>query len=190
MSAAPKAPHAPSALQRSLILSVGIAAIVLGAIALFWPTGTLATVGFVFAVFLVIWGVQRIVAAVVARRTLSLPVLIAAIVAGVVLAGAGIAVLTGVLGAGHLFATIVGVAWVVGGIVDIVLATTAPASRGPRWPGIVSGLVSVVAGLAFLIAPLVAATLLLQIGAVLLIVLGIAILLRLRNAGREARASG
>jgi uncharacterized membrane protein HdeD (DUF308 family) len=160
--------------KRSAIVFVAVAAIVIGIIALIWPGAVLGIVGFLFGIFLIISGVQRIAAAVSDRAQLGSWFALS-LIAGIVVLLAGILCFFNPTNSIVFLGVVVGVGWVIAGIVDLALASRTP--KGARTLLVVSGILSLLAGIAVIIAPIVAAGFFLTVAAILLIVVGIATLI-------------
>jgi uncharacterized membrane protein HdeD (DUF308 family) len=161
-------------MKRSAIVFVAIAAIVIGVIALVWPAVTLGLVGFLFGIFLIISGVQRIAAAVADRATLGSWFALN-LIAGIIVLVAGILCFFNPTNSIVFLGVVVGVGWVISGAVDLAVASRSP--KGSRTLLIVSGVLALLAGIAAILAPILAASVFLTIAAILLIVVGISVLM-------------
>ncbi|MCU1420660.1 MAG: hypothetical protein JWN36_311 [Microbacteriaceae bacterium] len=168
-------PSALFAVQRTVVVILAIVAIVIGVIALVWSGATLDTIGFLFGVFLVVSGVLRIVRAIAGRREMGGWFWLN-LVAGVLVLVAGVLSLTDPAKSLTFLAIIIGLGWLLSGVVDLAVAVNA-GKRPGRWLVILGGLLALVAGAALLFIPVVTITVFLKIGAVLLIVVGIGALL-------------
>lgn len=172
------------AVKRAAIVTLAVIAIVLGVIAFFWAGATLATIGFLFGIYLVVAGVQRIVRAITDRKGVRSLFLIN-LIAGIIVTVAGVLALTNTTKSLVFLAIIVGAGWILGGIVDLVVAFRT--LRGTaRVIAVIGALLSILAGAALVFLPGVAAPVFLKIGAVLLVVVGIGVLLTFPRALKNA----
>ena len=168
--------------KRSAIIFVAVAAIVIGIIALIWPGAVLGIVGFLFGIFLIISGVQRIAAA-VSDRAQQGSWFALNLVAGIVVLIAGILCFFNPTNSIVFLGVVVGVGWVISGIVDLVMASRLPS--GTRTLLVVSGILSLLAGIVVIFAPIFAAGVFLTIAAILLIVIGISVLITYPRAAAK-----
>jgi uncharacterized membrane protein HdeD (DUF308 family) len=162
--------------HRGEIVALAVVGIVLGVVALIWPGATLITVAIIFGIYLIASGIFRITAAFLSHD-----------------AGTGLRWLTGILGALVLaagvyclasperslvvLAFVIGFGWIAEGVIDLMAGIQGVVS--PRWLAIVSGVVSIVAGIVVFTLPTLAVTAFLAFGAVLLIIVSISTLLTL-----------
>lgn len=160
------------AIVRTAVVIVAVIAIVLGVVALFLPGITVTTIGVLFGIFLVISGVQRIARSIALRRALGGWFLIGLIV-GILVLVAGVLSIAHPVGGVTFIAFMIGIGWILGGATDIV-ASVRPHVNGL---GIVGGVISLLAGFAFLFAPAFAISAFLVFAAILLIIVGVGILL-------------
>lgn len=129
----------------------GTVTLLFGLVALFWPALTLVGLVGIFALFIVVYGIADLISAFVRMRNdkswwLSLAAGIAALVIGTYLvSNPDIAYLT--------FAIIVGIFFVIRGIVDIIVASVADREDKILW--VFAGVVSLLAGIAVWIFPFV-----------------------------------
>lgn len=170
-------------IKRSAIIFVAVAAIVIGIIALVWPAATLGLVGLLFGVFLLISGVQRIAAAVTDRQQLGSWFALN-LIAGIIVLIAGILCFFNPTNSIVFLGTVVGIGWIIAGIVDLAVSSRLPAGRAVL---IASGIISLLAGIAVIVAPIVAANVFLTIAAILLIVVGISVLITYPRATPTAK---
>lgn len=173
--------------HRGEIVAVAILGIVLGLVALFWPSGTLLTVAIIFGSFLVASGIVRITSAFV------IPGLDTGMrwltgILGLIVTIAGVLALANPFGSLIIIAFVIGIGWIAGGIADIVAGVRHTTS--PRWLAFVSGVVSILAGITMFILPAFALQAFLFIGAMLLIAVSVTTLLTLpRSPKKAARAA-
>jgi uncharacterized membrane protein HdeD (DUF308 family) len=164
------------AIHRGEVVAVAIIGLVLGIIALVWPEATLVTIAIVFGIYLVSSGIFRITVALLSHdSTTSLRWLSA--VLGILVVAAGVYCLASPERSLAVLAFVIGFGWVAEGVIDIMAGVQGVVS--PRWLALVSGVVSIIAGIvAFLLPGLAIATFLL-FGAILLIVVSVSTLLTL-----------
>jgi uncharacterized membrane protein HdeD (DUF308 family) len=151
-----------------LPLVAGALSVVVGLIALFYPGPTLAVVGFLFGIYLALWGTMRIVHAVsdggvptFARVLLIILGLLGLVVGLVLMVRPGESVLT--------FVWVLGFWWVVSGVLQLVGGI---AEREGRIWNIVWGLLGIVAGSVILAQPGIGLVTLVWIVGISLIVQG------------------
>lgn len=130
----------------------GVVTLIFGLVALFWPELTLAGLVGVFALFIVVYGLADLISAFIRMKSdsgwwLSLAAGIAALIIGVYLiSNLEIAYLT--------FAILVGVFFVVRGILDIVVASVVEEGEDKLlW--IFAGIIAIIAGITVWIFPFV-----------------------------------
>jgi uncharacterized membrane protein HdeD (DUF308 family) len=167
----------------------GVAAIILGAAALFQPRNVLAGMAIVLGVYFVVSGVIRIVSAVVGQGLPSgwrvLDILV-----GLLLAIGGVVVLKNAAVSGALTAVLVtmaiGIGWLIEGIVAIAESWHTP---NPGW-AILYAVLSIVAGIIVLFSPISSTVFLVIFSGVALVVLGISAVIRAFTFGMTNRAGG
>ena|ERR1700691_6305675 len=172
-------------------LAAGIGSVVIGAILLAWPKETLAIVAILIGIALIVAGVLRLMDGFTAHEATG-GKRVASVVIGL------IAIILGLFCIRHYhftitaLAIIVGLFWVIHGISDI--AAGAFAGRFPgRGITVLSGLLSLAAGLIVLFWPTISLTVLVSVIGIWLIVYGIlaAILaFQLRRGGEAGRPGG
>jgi uncharacterized membrane protein HdeD (DUF308 family) len=175
------------------IIGLGVVTVATGVVVLVWPEATLQVIAVVFGIFAVADGVLRLVSALVADdRSGGWRMLL-------VLQGV-LSVLVGIVFLRHPFQTLavltllLGMFWVVGGLLQVVHGLGSPAMRGRAW-SVGAGLVSLAAGI-FVLA-YTSATLLvlvwllglqLLLGGALLVGWGIIVMQRDERDERDERA--
>jgi uncharacterized membrane protein HdeD (DUF308 family) len=169
-------------IHRGTIVGVAVAAIILGVIALFFPSASLLTIAVIFGLSLVVLGLFRLIVAFTATDL-----------------STGMRWLTGILGALILIAAVVclidpfqslrvlglviGIGWIFEGATGIIGGTVGYVG-GPRWYSILAGIVSVIAGIVVMILPVAALSVFVTVAAIILIVVGIVTLAHLpRRSG-------
>jgi len=171
-------------IQRAFIAFVAVSAILIGIVSLLWTGLTLVAVSVLFGVFLVVAAIYRIAMAFENRRAstggFAINLLVAAVllVTGIVCLGNPAQSLT-------ILAIIVGIGWIFDGIADLFAAGMGY-TKGRRGLVALSGVVSLLAGIGFLFLPALSLAIFVQIGAILLILVGITALLTLpRRPARQ-----
>ncbi len=167
----------PLALERGFVLATAITAIVLGIIAVFWPAVTLVTVALLFGAYLIVSGVFRIVLA-ISSQTLGTGVRwFIGIMGGLVLV-AGVLALANPAQSLVVLALFIGIGWILDGIAAVVGGFTGRTAL-PRWLAVVTGVVSVIAGIVIFFLPVLAIATFVLIGGWILIAIGVATLFSL-----------
>jgi uncharacterized membrane protein HdeD (DUF308 family) len=169
-----------------LVVVMGIASIVLGALAIIFPGATLLTVGIWFAAWLFVSGIFSLIASFSSDGDTGSRVLTA--VLGVLSIIVGFALLRTPFQSIEVFIFVLGVFWLVQGIMTLVAAFAHRTGRGWR---ILSGVLGIVAGAIVLIYPISSAVTLALVGGVWLVILGaiqVAAGLQLRSLRRTPRA--
>lgn len=167
---------------RVAIALSGLVAIVVGILILVSPTATLSVIAVLFGLYFLITGVVR-----VARGFLtvgaSAGVRILAILLGVLLIIAGIVIIRNPLNSLVILAMVIGISWIIEGIAALV-ETSRDSSR---WFGILFGIVSVIAGIVVLLAPVESISVLVVIGGIFLLVSGVVQIVQAFTFGRAAK---
>ena len=171
-------------IARAFVVFVAIVAIVIGAITLTSTTATLVVISVLFGVFLIVVAVYRIAIGFVNRRA-SVGAFVINLIVAAVLFGAGIVCLNSSAQSLALLAAVVGIAWIFDGIADLFGAGLG-STRGSRGLVALSGVLSILAGTGMLFLPSLVLPVFVQVGAILLIVVGVTALLTLPR--RPARA--
>jgi uncharacterized membrane protein HdeD (DUF308 family) len=164
-------------LERRWVIGAAVAGIVLGIVALFWPGATLLTVAILFGSYLIVSGVFRLTIAFTAQRLSRGVRWLFGILGGLVIV-AGIFCLSNPARSLIVLAFVIGFGWIIEGIADITdgaMGTTA----APRWLAVVSGVVSVIAGVVIFFLPGLAIATFVLLGAILLIAVSVTTLLTL-----------
>ncbi|MBX3079510.1 MAG: DUF308 domain-containing protein [Cryobacterium sp.] len=172
--------------MKGTLIAVSIIGIILGILALVWPGATLLTVAILFGSYLIAAGVFRVSAAITAD-SLSAGVRWLLGILGVLIIVAGIISLANPFRSLIVLAFVIGIGWILDGIVDIG-AGAAGTTRGPRWLAVVSGVVSIIAGIVIFLLPGLAIATFILFGAILLIVVSATTLLTLPFRGKNAAA--
>jgi uncharacterized membrane protein HdeD (DUF308 family) len=175
-AALPGLPSSFITIHRGEVVALAIIGIVLGVIALAWPGATLLTIAIVFGIYLVSSGIFRITASFLSHEATTSLRWIGGLL-GLLVVVAGIYCLASPERSLALLAFVIGFGWVAEGVIDIMAGVQGVST--PRWLALVSGVVSIVAGVvAFLLPGLAVATFLI-FGAILLIAVSVSTLLTL-----------
>ena len=160
-----------------------VVAITVGTMLLVWTEATLTVIAVLFGLYFVISGVVRIVRGVASTgsaaggRVLN-------IVLGVIVLILGILAIRNPEGSLAVLGLLVGIVWIVEGVAALVEYTT----DSSRWPGILLGVVGVLAGVIVQFAPVQTIGVLVTIGGIMLIVSGLVQLVRAFTFGRGLAA--
>jgi uncharacterized membrane protein HdeD (DUF308 family) len=163
-------------IHRGQLVGVAVIGLVLGVVGLLFPAATQLTVSMVFGTYLIASGVFRITAAFVAA-TVDTSMRWVSGVLGLLIVIAGILCLANPFQALIALALVIGIGWILEGIVDLVGGVRG--SIHPRWFGWLSGIVSMAAGVAMFVLPAAEIRSLVAIGAILMIAVSITTLLTL-----------
>ncbi|WP_223692466.1 HdeD family acid-resistance protein [Leifsonia poae] len=170
-------------LHRGETFAIAIAGILLGIIALVWPNVTLVFIGVIFGAYLIVSGFVRLSAAIASKHVGAGHRFLVGLL-GVIVLAAGVLCLIDPTRSAVLLAFVLGLGWIVSGIVDLMGAATG-ATR-PRWVGLVSGMVSLLAGLVALTLPALTLQAFIVVGAILLISVSLISLLTVPRRGATA----
>ncbi|AZZ80756.1 MULTISPECIES: HdeD family acid-resistance protein [Gordonia] len=162
---------------RTALIITSIVGIVLGIVAIIWPGPTIVVVAILFAISLIIAGIFRIYQA-FAASFLSTGVRALLGVVGVIVLLAGIIALFSPGDAVWLLAVFIGIGWIFQGVADLYGAVT-KSGHSPTWFLILSGIISVIAGIVMIILPVFSLQVLAWVGGIMLVALSIATLLTL-----------
>lgn len=129
---------------------VGAIGVLIGVLVLVWPAQTAVVIAWLFAIQMLVTGGLRLVTAFAGDRSTTERVLLVLLGALAVLVG--LLCLRAPLQTVVVLGLLIGAAWVVGGVVDVVIAIGAAPGGGRGWR-IASGLLSVVGGAVVLVYP-------------------------------------
>jgi len=163
-------------LHRGEIVAIAVVGLVLGIIALVWPGATLVTIAIVFGLYLVLSGLFRVSVAIFSSTSGALWRVLGAVL-GVLLVAAGVYCLVNPAQSLAVLAWVIGFGWIAEGIIDVMAGVQGLVS--PTWLAIVSGVVSIIAGIVTFTLPSLAIQTFLVFGAILLIVVSVTTLLTL-----------
>jgi uncharacterized membrane protein HdeD (DUF308 family) len=177
MTESDQIPGLPGPLQRlarnawQAVLLIGIAAVLLGFIALVWPHATLFALGALFGIYLLVSGILQLVAAFGTHTETSLRVL--AFVSGALSVLLGLFCLRGALESILLLAIWIGIAWLFRGITQAAAAASDPAMPARGWQ-LFSGVLGILAGVVVLSSPVASVWVLTLFAGIWLLVTGVA----------------
>jgi uncharacterized membrane protein HdeD (DUF308 family) len=171
---APPAAAGPDAAEKLawwLALAAAVLGVVVGVLMVVWPEATLKVLAVLFGVWLLLHGIVRIVEAITGRgegggRRAILGVI------GVVFVIAGVIALRNLLVSLAVLATIIGLMWLIGGIVELVTAFVGPGGGIRIWRAVL-GAFSVIAAVVVLVWPDLTLLTLVYLTAAWLIVMGL-----------------
>ncbi|MFF3905796.1 HdeD family acid-resistance protein [Streptomyces sp. NPDC001848] len=153
-----------------ILLTMGLATIALGVIALVWPGATLRVVGILFGVYLLVTGVFQLAAAFGTHVPRHLRVL--HFITGAASILLGLICFRGTLESILLLALWIGFSWLLRGTTETAAAASAPAMPGRGWH-VAFGIIGALAGVVMIVMPFASiATLTLVVG-VMAIILGL-----------------
>jgi len=151
-----------------LVAVMGIASILLGLLAMFFPGATIVTVAIYFAAWLFVSGIFSVVGSFTRDGDTVTRVLNAII--GVLSVIVGFALLRTPFQSVEVFIFVLGIFWLVQGIMTFVAAFAL--NRGRGW-ALVSGILGILAGIIILVYPISSAVTLAFVGGIWLVILGV-----------------
>lgn len=155
-----------------VLLTFGILTGGLGAAILAWPEKSLAIAGVLLGLSLIISGVFSVVASFTQPdRTAVARVLIA--ISGVISIALGLIAFQGVTQAITILVIVIGVGWLIRGLMELIAGIQAPADVPGRALVITTGIIGLAAGVAILVWPSITLTVLVWIVGLTLILIGI-----------------
>jgi uncharacterized membrane protein HdeD (DUF308 family) len=169
---------------RAFVVFVAIVAIVLGVVSLTSIDTTLRVISFLFGVFLIVVAIYRVAIAFENRRA-SAGGFVFSILVAAVLVGTGIVCLNSSAQSLAILAAVIGIAWIFEGVADLAAAGRGYTS-GRRGLVALSGIFSILAGISMLFLPGFSLPIFAEVGAILLIVVGVTTLFTLPR--RQSRA--
>ncbi|XLE02471.1 HdeD family acid-resistance protein [Streptomyces sp. 184] len=152
------------------VLLAGVAALVLGVLALAWPGETLRVVGILFGVYLVVSGVMQLVAAFGTHASTALRVM--AFISGALCILLGLLCFRSALQSILLLALWIGIGWLFRGITQAVAAGSDEAMPARGWQ-IGLGVISALAGIVLIVSPLTSIALLTYLAGAWLLAVGV-----------------
>lgn len=171
---------------RSTIVVTSILGIALGIAALAWPRATLFVIAVLFGISLIATGVIRIYHAAIATF-LSTGWRVLGGLFGVVMVVLGIMALFNPADSLWMLAIFIGVGWIMQGVMELLSAGSG-ARHVPTWLLVLSGIISLVAGVVMIAMPGLAIATFVWVGAILLIAVSVANLFTLPKKVDESPA--
>jgi len=179
----------PESLSRSEISGIrwafavsAVLAVVLGILVLVWPESTLTVLATLFGLYFLAAGVVHVARGIltggagVGGRVLS-------ILLGVLLVIAGIIAIRNPLSSLALLTMVIGISWIIEGVVGLVETS----HDSSKWFGWLFGIVAIVAGTVLLLTPIESLGVLVWIGGIFLVGSGVIQLVQAFTFGRRAR---
>jgi uncharacterized membrane protein HdeD (DUF308 family) len=151
-----------------LAVVMGVLSIVIGLLAMFYPGATIVTVGIFFAAWLFVTGIYEVISSFTRDGDTGHRVL--RVLIGVLSVIVGFALLRQPFESVEVFIFVLGIFWLVQGVMTFVAAFSV--KQGRNWR-IAMGLLGVIAGIIILTYPISSALTLAFIGGIWLVVLGI-----------------
>ncbi|AFA71685.1 putative membrane protein [Gordonia polyisoprenivorans VH2] len=156
---------------RTALIVTSIVGIVLGLVAVFWPRATTLVLAVLFGISLIIAGIFRLYQA-FAATFLSTGLRALLGVVGVLTLLVGIIALFSPGDAVWLLALFIGIGWIFQGVHDLFSAVSG-SQHSPTWFLILSGVISVIAGIVMIVLGQYAVTVVVFVGGVMLVVISI-----------------
>ena len=166
-------------LRRGQLVAVSVLGLLLGLVGLIFPLPGLLFIAILFGIYLVFSGIFRINSALI-THSLRGAVRWLNGVLGVLIVVAGVICLSHPWASLYVIGYVIGIGWIAEGISDIMGAIQG--SVRPRWFGVVSGILSMLAGIVVFILPTLGDLTLVFIGSILLIVVSVSTLLTMPRA--------
>ena len=170
-----------------VLLAFGILTGGLGVAIIVWPEKSLTIAGVLLGISLIVSGVFNLVASFTQPdRSAVSRVLVA--IAGVISVALGLIAFQGSAQAITILVIVVGIGWVVRGLIELIAGLQAPAGIPGRGLTITSGVIALGAGVAILVWPSITLTVLVWIVGLSLILIGLVEVVAafgLRSAGRQ-----
>ncbi len=151
-----------------LVAAMGVASVILGLLAMFYPGATIVTIGIFFAAWLFVSGAYEVVTSFTRDGDTGSRVLHAII--GVLAVVVGFALLRTPFQSVEVFIFVLGIFWLIQGIMTFVAAFAV--KQGRNWR-LFSGILGILAGIVILVYPITSAVTLAFIGGIWLVILGV-----------------
>jgi uncharacterized membrane protein HdeD (DUF308 family) len=151
-----------------LVAAMGVASIVLGLLAMFYPGATIVTIGIFFAAWLFVSGAYEVITSFTRGGDTGARVLHALI--GVLAVIVGFALLRTPFQSVEVFIFVLGIFWLIQGIMTFIAAFAV--KQGRNWR-LFSGILGILAGIIILVYPITSAVTLAFIGGIWLLILGV-----------------
>lgn len=159
-------------LERGWILTAAVVSVLFGVFVLVQPRAGLLTTAIFFGIYLVVAGVSRFSFAIVDAGKPPISRWLGGIL-GILIVVAGFICILNLATSLETLAFVLGVGLLIVGVVDLFTLGSDEAGR-PTWLRVISGVLSILAGIAMFIVPFVSVGLIVVVGAISLIVVGIA----------------
>lgn len=159
-------------LERGWVLTAAITSILFGLFVILRPSAGLVTVSIIFGTYLVVAGVSRVAFSIAGKGRSTLYRWVMAIL-GVLIIVAGFLCLIDVVTSLQTLAIVLGVGLVIAGIADLALLGN-PDDGRPTWVRVTGAVLSIIAGILMFVVPFISVGLIVIIGAIALIVVGLA----------------
>jgi uncharacterized membrane protein HdeD (DUF308 family) len=169
--------HRNPDIVRAFVVFVAIVAIIIGVVSLTSIGATLLVISSLFGVFLIVVAIYRVVVAFENRRA-SAGGFVFNIIVAAVLVATGIVCLNSSAQSMAILAAVIGIGWIFEGVADLAAAGRGY-TRGRRGLVALSGIFSILAGIGMLFLPTFSLEVFVEIGAILLIVVGVTTLFTL-----------
>jgi uncharacterized membrane protein HdeD (DUF308 family) len=166
----------------------GAVAVIVGVLLLVWPQHTIPLLAFLFGIYLIVAGGVRLALGIFGSSLGTGPRVLSVLLGTLLVIGGAIALRDTAAASATLLlvvAIVVGVGWIVEGIMAI---TESGASPRQGW-SVAYGVISVLGGVAVLAVPGWSGFWLLMVAAIILIVLGLLGLMRAVTFGRDVKAA-
>ena len=170
-----------------LVVVMGVASIILGLLAIFYPGATIVTVAIFFAAWLFVRGIYEVITSFTTDGDTGARVLHAII--GVLSVIVGFALLRSPFQSVEVVIFVIGIFWLVQGVMTFIAAFSV--KQGRVW-GIFIGILGIVAGIIILAYPISSAVTLALIGGIWLVILGVVQIVagfQLRSARNKVEAA-
>lgn len=150
------------------VMLIAVLTVALGVVVLAWPSQTLVVVSVVMGIQLIVFGLFRIINAFAAD--VEHPVLLALV--GILVLVAGVVVVRNPFETVAVLAVILGVAWIAGGVIDVVAALAGSGLDGRVWTAI-GGLLTLAAGIVVVAWPAPTVTVIAWVSGLYLVIFGL-----------------
>jgi len=150
------------------VMLIALLTLALGVVVLAWPSQTLVVVSVLLGIQLLLFGLFRLIGAFATE--IEHPVLLALV--GILMMIAGVIVVRNPFETVAVLAVILGVAWIVGGAIDIV-ASIAGSGEGSRVWTAIGGLLTLAAGIIVVAWPAPTVTVIAWIAGLYLVIFGL-----------------
>jgi uncharacterized membrane protein HdeD (DUF308 family) len=157
---------------RWAVIVTAIIGILVGIAVLIWPGHALTIVGILLGIGVIIGGLFRIATALFGPFTTGTRILLG--VLGALITICGVIALFRPGAILFVLAIFIGAGWIIGGIHDLVAGIRNDYTIGPRWLGIVSAIVSIIAGIVVILLPGLSLLTFAIIAGIMLIIVSIA----------------